>query len=293
MLRLATGPVSWGVWRGSGPWVPWERFLDEAVEAGFRSIELGTYGFLPTDVGQLIGELESRGLSVAGGALMLDFGSAGWPEQWAEVDRSAERIARLGGGFLILVPPLYTDLQTGRVLDRDAQGVVAWQRLVELTNLIARHVAERWRLVTVFHPHADSDVEQVWQIDSFMASTDPALVGLCLDTGHVAYRGGDPAAVLRTHSLRVKYIHLKSVDPLIRDRVERLDLPFARALELGVFVPLSTGKVDFHNFARAVQEIGFDGWATIEQDVPNKEPFATALPLARQSLEYVRALGVA
>ncbi len=37
-------------------------------------------------------------------------------------------------------------------------------------------------------------------------------MALCLDTGHHAYRGGDPVAFFRRHHARIPYLHLKSVD---------------------------------------------------------------------------------
>ena len=47
-----------------------------------------------------------------------------------------------------------------------------------------------------FHPHAESHVETDEQIRRFLASTDPELVGLCLDTGHVAYAHGNAPKLL-------------------------------------------------------------------------------------------------
>jgi inosose dehydratase len=57
-LRLGTAPDSWGVWFPDDPeQVPWHRFLDEAAGAGYTAVELGPYGDLPTNPGQLRDEL--------------------------------------------------------------------------------------------------------------------------------------------------------------------------------------------------------------------------------------------
>ena len=46
---IDTAPDSWGVWFPDDPQqTTWERFLDEATAAGYKRIELGPYGFLPT-----------------------------------------------------------------------------------------------------------------------------------------------------------------------------------------------------------------------------------------------------
>ena len=42
-----------------------------------------------------------------------------------------------------------------------------------------------------FHSHADSHVGYQPEIERFLEATNPEYVNLCLDTGHVAYYGGD------------------------------------------------------------------------------------------------------
>src|SRR5436190_24022705 len=66
-VLLGTAPDSWGVWHPNDPLqTPWHRFLDEVVEAGYVRIELGPFGYLPTDPAVLRPELERRGLTLAG-----------------------------------------------------------------------------------------------------------------------------------------------------------------------------------------------------------------------------------
>ena len=81
---LGTAPDSWGVWFPSDPHqVTWQVYLDETVEAGYTEIELGPYGFLPTDAEQLRDELGSRGLT---------------PHRRRGLRRAAPRRAGLRGG---------------------------------------------------------------------------------------------------------------------------------------------------------------------------------------------------
>ena len=63
LLTLGTAPDSWGVWFSVDPRQPgWRQFLDEVVEAGYEWIELGPWGYLPTDLKVLVAEIEQRGL---------------------------------------------------------------------------------------------------------------------------------------------------------------------------------------------------------------------------------------
>ena len=49
-LTIGSAPNSWGVWFADDPrQTPWHRFLDEIAEAGYEWMELGPFGYLPTD----------------------------------------------------------------------------------------------------------------------------------------------------------------------------------------------------------------------------------------------------
>ena len=70
-VRIGTAPDSWGVWFADDPrQTLWRRFLDEAVEAGYRWVEIGPYGYLPTDLATLGRELDARDLKVPAGFVM-------------------------------------------------------------------------------------------------------------------------------------------------------------------------------------------------------------------------------
>ena len=78
---------------------------------------------------------------------------------------------------------------------------------------LGRHVSDEHGLELVFHSHADSHVGTRDQIARFLDGTDPSVVSLCLDTGHVAYCGADNLGIIRDYPERIRYVHLKQVDP--------------------------------------------------------------------------------
>ena len=66
-LRVANGPVSWGVDvpdKQDAP--PWEEVFDEISLAGYHWCELGPVGYLPADDALVSAALAERGLRVAG-----------------------------------------------------------------------------------------------------------------------------------------------------------------------------------------------------------------------------------
>lgn len=291
-LKLGTSPCSWGVWFGEDDrQVPWERCLDEIHTVGYEWIELGPYGYLPTDRGELEHALRSRELGVAGTFWMgaLD-GTLAVERIEEEVVATCELLAALDADYLVIIDDVYSDLNTGELLAPRSLDEKGWRNLIENTHHIARIARHRFGLKAAFHPHAETHVEYEDQIEQFLADTDPELVGLCLDTGHHAYRGGDPVALARMHVDRLEAMHFKSVDAAVRERVETESIPFARAVAMGVFCEPEVGVVDFEELALVLNEAGFVGHATVEQDIYPSPP-DKPLPIALRTRSYLSGLG--
>ncbi|GAA2909590.1 hypothetical protein GCM10011428_24830 [Streptomyces violaceus] len=91
-IRVGSAPDSWGVWFPDDPQqVPWVRFLDEVAEAGYSWIELGPYGYLPTDPARLTDEVTKRNLKVSAGTIFcgLHRGPSEWDSTWEQVSNVA------------------------------------------------------------------------------------------------------------------------------------------------------------------------------------------------------------
>jgi inosose dehydratase len=108
--------------------------------------------------------------------------------------------------------------------------------------------------------------------------------------GHHAYRGGDPIAFMRRHHQRIPYLHLKSVDRDVQKRVAAKGVPFATAVAMDMFCEPSRGAVDFPALRDLLREIGYDGWAIVEQDM-YPAPFDKPLPIATRTRAYLREIG--
>ena len=288
---LGSAPDSWGVWFADDPrQTPWHRFLDEIAAAGYRWTELGPYGYLPTDPARLRSELEARGLGVSGTFVIFPLEDADrWAAMHGEVERTCELIRSFDGRYLILIDDIYSNLFTGELLAPVTLDDTSWEQLVRTTNEIA-DVAERHELTLVFHPHAETHVEYEPQIERLLADTD-ARVGLCLDVGHHAYRGGDPVEFMRRHHSRIPYLHLKSVDRNVQQRVEAEGIPFAEAVAIDMFVEPSAGAVDFLALRDLLDEIGYDGFGIVEQDM-YPAPFDKPFPIAKRTHDYLREIGL-
>ena len=91
-LIIGTAPDSWGVWFTDDPQhTPWERFLDEVAESGYKWIELGPYGYLPTDPARLAEELKARDLKVTAGTVFTALHRGA--KQYEEACEPARKVA--------------------------------------------------------------------------------------------------------------------------------------------------------------------------------------------------------
>jgi len=278
------------VWFASDPHqTPWTRYLDEAAETGVAWTELGPYGYMPTDADELSGELSSRKLALAAGAVMFDLEDpAAWERMQGEVEQTCALVAALGGQFVLLIDDVYTDLFTGEPRCSATLSDDEWRVLVD-TSLRICEIASGHGLRVAFHPHAQCHVEYEEQIERLLDDADG--LALCLDVGHHAYCGGDAVAFYRRHQARIPYLHLKSVDAVLRDRVLEQGLPFAAAVAEGVFVEPSEGAVDFPALRDALAEADYAGFAIVEQDM-YPTAFDRPLPIALRTLDYLAGLGL-
>jgi inosose dehydratase len=292
-LKVGTAPDSWGVWFGSDPHqTGWDRYLDEASAAGYEWTELGPYGYLPADLAALHTELGKRNLKVSAAVAMGHLeDAAAWPNLDQQVMGAGALLAGLGAEYLVLIDDVYSDLFTGALTGPRRLGEDAWKILIEKAHQIADVARAEFRLRVVFHPHAETHVEYEDQIEVLLEQTDPDRIWLCLDTGHHAYRGGDPVEFMRRHHRRIAYLHLKSVDRNVQKKVERDQIPFAKAVAADMFCEPSQGAVDFLAFRDVLREVDYTGLVTVEQDM-YPAPFDKPYPIAKRTRAYLREIGI-
>ena len=293
-LQLGSCPDSWGVWYADDPrQTPWNRFLDELAGAGYRWLELGPYGYLPTDPSRLSDELAARGLSVAGGTVA----GAGGPHKdfdtvLAETRKVAELTAALGAKNVVFVPvPGYRDDVTGAYREAAVLDDDAWRALVRNSNTLGKILLEEYGVHMRFHPHADYQVETQEQVERFLADTDPAFVSLCLDTGHLAYRRADVPGLIRKYPERVGYVHIKQMDPAIALRAVHEDLAFGQAVAMGASIEPPAGEPNIPSVVEALSELDAELFVVVEQDMYPVD-FDVPLPIANRTRSYLNSVGL-
>jgi inosose dehydratase len=292
-LTIGIAPDSWGVWFANDPHQPtWQQCVDEMVASGYDTIEIGPYGYMPTDPNRLNAELAQRGLTAVANAVVGNLeNEAAWPALELEMTASGELLAALDAPYIILIDDAYSDLSTGRLREPRELDQAGWRRLINTTHRVADLMRTRFGLKLLFHPHAETHVQSEDQIERFLADTDPARVGLCLDTGHHAYCGGDAVAFMRRHYLRIPHLHLKSVDGAMLRRVKDEGIPYGVAVPQDLFCEPSRGIVDFVALRDLLREIDYTGYGIVEQDM-YPAPLDKPLPIAQRTRAYLREIGM-
>jgi inosose dehydratase len=295
-LHLGSCADSWGVWFADDPrQTPWQRFLDELAGVDYQWLELGPYGYLPTDPARLADELDRRGLKVAGGTIHGESGLHR-PQDWPSIVDKTRRVAALtaavGGQHVIFVPvPGYRDDATGGYLEPAELDPQAWATMARATNELGKIVSDESGVRLQFHPHADSHVETQQQTERFLADTDPQYVNLCLDTGHLAYRRADSVDLIRRYPDRIGYVHIKQMDPAVVDRAEREDLAFGQAVAMGASCEPPKGLPDVGSVAAALRDLATELFVVVEQDMYPCD-FDVPEPIAARTREYLRGVGI-
>jgi len=284
------------VWFADDPLqTPWHRFLDEVAEVGYEWLELGPYGYLPTDPARLADELASRGLKVAGGTMHGHSGlhrSGDLPDILRATGKVAGLTAAMGATDLVFVPvPGYRDDKTGAWLEAAELDTHQWQTLVGATNEVGKMLAQDYGLRLQFHPHADSHVETQAQTERFLDQTDPRYVSLCLDTGHLAYRHADSVAMIRRYPDRIGYVHIKQMAPAVVARADREGLAFGQAVAMGASCEPPAGEPEIDQVAKALAELDRDLFVVVEQDMYPVQ-FDVPKPIARRTRNYLRGVGI-
>ena len=166
------------------------------------------------------------------------------------------------------------------------------QLLFDNAHRAAEHCRERG-FVTSFHPHAGSYIETPREVDALLEQMDTSLLGLCFDTGHSAFGGGDPLALLRHARELVNHVHFKDVYLELLARLKQEGKGLAEIWAAGVFCPLGTGGAQVDECLLELIAAGYDGWIVVEQDrvLAPGESFEVALEAAEHNRAWLRERG--
>jgi inosose dehydratase len=287
-ITVGTAPDSWGVWFPNDPeQLPASQFLKEVAEAGYAWIELGPYGYLPTDPAELSDQLDRHGLKVLAGTVFSHLHQPdAWDYTWKQVTDVAALTQAVGGEHIVVIPDTYRDQKTGAVLESSELTNEQWRLLTTQTDELGRRILQEYGLHVQFHSHADSHVGYQPEIERFLEATNPEYVNLCLDTGHVAYYGGDCVELIIKYADRIGYVHLKQVNPTIVAQVLDKNISWPEAVRMGAMTEPPLGVPEMPPVLDALNALNRDIVGIIEHDLYPCSP-DLPLPIAKRTKAYL------
>lgn len=280
-VKLAIAPIGWtnDDLPELGAENTFEQCVSEMALAGFKGSEIGNK--YPQDTEVLKHKLDVRGLRICNAWFSTLFTSQPYEVTEEAFLKHRDRLYALGAR-VIGASEQGNSIQ-GKPLNifGDQKPVYTeeeWKKVTEGFNRLGKLAAEKGMKLTCHH-HMGTGVQTEAEIDRFMAETDPEVVGLLFDSGHLTFAGIDPLPVLKKHIGRIQHVHLKDVRLPIRDQARKEGWSFLQAVKNGVFTVPGDGDVDFAPIFDVLAENGYEGWVVVEaeQDPAKANPFEYAV----------------
>ena len=286
-VYLACAPIAWtnDDLPDLGAENTFEQCVSEMALAGFTGSEIGNK--YPKDVETLKHKLDVRGMRICNAwfsSLLLSEGYEATIEAFikhrdflhalgAKVIGASEQGNSIQGKDVSIFgeKPVYTDEQ--------------WELIRKGFNKMGELAKEKGMYFTVHH-HMGTGVQTAEEIDKLMEITDPDLVYLLFDTGHLSFSGEDVLGVLKKYVNRVKHVHLKSIRKDVIEDAKVKGYSFLDSVRAGSFTVPGDGDFDFTPVFDILDEAGYEGWVVVEaeQDPAKANPYEYAV-LARN---YIR-----
>jgi len=252
-----------------------EGAMQDAARIGYAGVERGRR--MPADTEGLRAYLDRYGVALCGGwcsgALMVN----DLATEQAAIRQQVDQFAALNAPCIVYAE--CSNTVQGRIdtpvsrrpkLSRDEVTAYA-AKLSEL----AKWSADRGVPIS-YHHHMGSMIEDAEDIDWLMEGSDPALT-LLYDTGHLAFAGADPLAVLDKWGERVHHVHYKDLRADVAAKIRAADGSFLDAVRAGAFtVPGDPqGSIDFQAVTDRLKAMDYKGWIVVEagQDPAKAPPF--------------------
>ncbi|MDR1931029.1 MAG: myo-inosose-2 dehydratase [Treponema sp.] len=286
-IKLAIAPIGWtnDDLPELGGEIPFEQCVSEMALAGFTGSEVGNK--YPRDPKVLNRALGIRGLTICNAWFSSFLTTKPYREVEKEFIKHRDFLHAVGARVIGAA-------EQGHSIQGQDKPVFGakpeftgeeWDRLCDGLNRLGKKAADKGMALT-YHHHMGTGVQSAGEIDRLMENTDPALLGLLYDTGHLVFAGEDHLAVLSKWIKRIGHVHLKDMRPAIRKKAVKEKWSFLRAVKAGVFTVPGDGCVDFTPVFAALKKAKYSGWMVVEaeQDPAKANPLEYAI----KARSYIR-----
>ena len=281
-VKLGIAPIAWT--NDDLPELGGENTFQQCVSemalAGFTGSEVGNK--YPKDPAVLKPMLDLRGIEICNAWFSTFLISKPYEQTAVEFEKHVAFLAAMGAKVVGVSEQSYSTqgIQTQPVFEgKYEMNDGEWDALCEGLNRLGKLSLEKYGVALTFHHHMGTVVQSAAETDRLMAGTDPKYVSLLFDSGHFAYCGEDPTALVKRHAQRIKHVHLKDIRPDVVAAVRENRWSFLEGVRQGAFTIPGDGCVDFDPIFKTLAETGYEGYMVVEaeQDPAKANPLEYAI----------------
>ena len=281
-VKLGIAPIAWT--NDDLPELGGENTFQQCVSemalAGFTGSEVGNK--YPKDPAVLKPALELRGIRICNAWFSTFLITKPYEETLSAFDKHVAFLSAMGAEVVGVSEQSWSTqgVQTQPIFEgKYVMNEAEWDTLCDGLNRLGKYSLETYGVALTFHHHMGTVVQTAAETDRLMEGTDPRYVSLLFDSGHFAYCGEDPTAMVRRFAHRIRHVHLKDIRPEVVERVRRERLSFLEGVREGAFTIPGDGCVDFAPIFKTLEECGYSGWMVVEaeQDPAKANPLEYAI----------------
>ena len=264
--QLGIAPIAW--WNDDleelSDDVSLEECLYQASEAGYTGMETGRrFPMEPNFLGSII---TKYGISVCGGWFSGELLNN-------EIEHEKDRIGEQMALFKAMKAPCIVYGETYGSIQGDQKAPLATKLKLDETQIkdyghkltsFAEWCFEQGMPLS-YHHHMSAPIETEVELDLLMKHSGEGLP-LLLDTGHMAFAGGDVLRVIDNHHYRINHVHTKDVRMEIIEKLDPSKHSFLDAVIKGAFTVPGDGSLDFEAIVRRLAGYGYEGWFVVEAE---------------------------
>lgn len=281
-VRLGIAPIAWtnDDMPDLGKENTFEQCVSEMALAGFTGSEVGNK--YPKDPEVLKKALELKGVEICNQWFSSFLLTKPFEEVEKEFRAQLTFLKAMGSKIIGASEQSYSvqgQMETPVFGHKYVMNEEEWNTLCQGLNKLGKIAKDEYGISLTFHHHMGTVVQTAEETERLMEGTDPEYVSLLFDSGHFAYCGEDPVAMVTKYVDRIKHVHLKDIRPEVVEKVKVEDMSFLAGVRAGAFTIPGDGCVDFDSIFKVLEEADYAGYMVVEaeQDPAKANPLEYAI----------------
>ncbi len=281
-VKLGIAPIAWtnDDMPDLGGENTFEQCVSEMALAGFTGSEVGNK--YPKDPVVLKKALDLRGIEICNQWFSAFIISKPFEEVEKDFRAQCEFLKAMGAKVIGASEQSHSvqgQLDTPIFGHKYVMNDDEWKTFCDGMNRLGKIALEDYGISLTYHHHMGTVVQYDSEVERMMDNTDPRYVSLLYDSGHFAYSGEDPLAMVKKYMSRIKHVHLKDIRPQIVQQVKDEDMSFLDGVRAGTFTIPGDGCIDFDPIFEVLDENNYEGYMVVEaeQDPAKANPLEYAI----------------